>query len=399
MLIEMPPPATVLYVENGVGFGGAVISLRTFLEHVDRDRYRSVLVHSLEDEKFASFDGVAETVHVSRWRYSGNRLLAALIKGLNLDVLVYAFKLAKVAREQKADLLYLNNDFIANLSGVIAGWMIGRPVVIHERDIPAPHSRLAQWLIRWTERFLAISGPVRQALLDMGVPLERITMVPEGLDLNLYHLRPAEEVAALREKMGVDAGQGLIVMVGMIMEWKGQHVLVESAKEILARHPDTRFVIIGETPPGREEYLHKLQDRVEILGLGEAIEFIGYRDDIPLYAQAADAVVHASISPEPFGRVVIEAMVMGTPIVATSIGAPPEIVKDGVTGFLVPPSDPERLAEVLNKILDDPDFRAQVGHAARQDALQNYAIDRHAGLIQAVFDELLWADLPGTLYQ
>ncbi|GEM_PF-6152081 len=64
MLIESPPTATVLYVENGVGFGGAVISLRTCLEHVDQDRYRSVLLHSLKDEKFASFDGIAETAHI-----------------------------------------------------------------------------------------------------------------------------------------------------------------------------------------------------------------------------------------------------------------------------------------------------------------------------------------------
>ncbi|HCB12072.1 MAG TPA: hypothetical protein DEP36_00670 [Gammaproteobacteria bacterium] len=386
-------PATILYVENGVGFGGAVISLRNFLEPLDRRSYQSVLVPSLADPKFASFADIARTIHLPKNRLTRYAPLTTVRRVLNIDVLHYASRLARVAKAENAQLIYLNNDFIANMAGVIAGRWLKLPVVIHERDIPAPHSRLATWLTRWTERFLAISGPVREALLDMGVPLERITMVPEGLDLRAYQPQPAPHVAAVRASLGLTPDQPLIVMVGMIMEWKAQDVLLRAAPAILARHPRTHFLIIGETPPGREDYLRQLQRLADTPLLDNAVHFTGYRNDIPLYLQAADAVVHASVSPEPFGRVVIEAMAMGTPIVATAIGAPPEIIRHGETGLLTPPGDVEQLSQTLCTLLDNPEWRLRIGKAGRREVFQKYAIQRHAGLIQAVFDELLTHDL------
>jgi glycosyltransferase involved in cell wall biosynthesis len=110
--------------------------------------------------------------------------------------------------------------------------------------------------------------------------------------------------------------------------------------------------------------------------------------------QSADVVVHASTSPEPFGRVIIEGMAMARPVVATAIGAPPEIIRDGVTGILVPPGDAAALAAVLDRLLADPDMRRRLGENALSVVRQRYAIQRHAMLIESVFEELFWGAPP-----
>jgi len=215
-------------------------------------------------------------------------------------------------------------------------------------------------------------------------------MVPEGLDLALYRLRDQAELVAVRRSlgMGLDAVP-LVVMAGMVMPWKGQHVLLAAASEVLKKIPEARFVIVGEAPSGAERYAKELEGMRFGYSVEDAVTFVGYRDDIPAVMQAADVVVHASTSPEPFGRVVIEGMVMEAVVIATAIGAPPEIIEDGVSGFLVPPSDPHALAEKIVVTLRDDALRKRIGRRAREVVIERYAISRHVGLIEAVFEEVL----------
>jgi glycosyltransferase involved in cell wall biosynthesis len=352
-----------------------------------------VLVHSLDDPKFASFGSIAHTVYLPKIGL-GAGLLADIGRKLNLDVFDYAQRLARIARRHRADLIYLNNDFVSNLSGRIAGRMLGLPVILHERDIPAPQSRLARMTSGWATRYLAISTPVREALLRIGVPARRIRMLPEGLDLELYRPVSDATVAEVRASLGAASGSLLVVMCGMIMEWKGQHVLIEAARNVVARHPSTSFAIVGEAPQGEEAYPARLREQLRALDLESRVSFVGYRNDIPAVMQSADVVVHASTSPEPFGRVIIEGMAMARPVVATAIGAPPEIIRDGTTGILVPPGDAAALAAVLDRLLADPDLRRRIGDNALGVVRQRYAIQRHAMLIESVFEELFWGAPP-----
>lgn len=383
----------ILYFENGVGFGGAVISLRTYLDHADLDRFPAVLVHSLDDEKFTTFPPNVKNILLPE-KKDNNNFRAGLIKRANIDVMQYAFKIARLIRIEKVDCLYLNNDLVNNLSGMIAGRLMHIPVIQHERDIPAPISRLATSLCSHASRVLAISTPVRQALEGMGYPGERIRMVPEGLDLNLYQPADPEILQKIRSQLGVSPRDKMAVLVGMVMDWKGQHVMIDAAPAVLAHYPDMKFVIVGESPAGAECYAAGLNEQVKRLGLSGTVLFSGYRSDIPAVMQAADIVVHASTSPEPFGRVVIEGMVMRTPVIATNIGAPPEIIRSGDTGFLVPPSDPEALAKTMLHILDHPTLAEKVGENAYREVLRKYSIQRHAALIESVFEELFWGAPP-----
>lgn len=383
----------ILYLENGVGFGGAVISLRTYLDHADLDRFPAVLAHSLDDPKFNTFAPGIKKVHLPETK-NGKGLAANLARKANIDVIQYAIKIARLIRAEKVDCLYLNNDLVTNLSGMIAGRLMRIPVIQHERDIPSPISRLATSLCSHATRVLAISAPVRHALEGMGYPGERIRMVPEGLDLKLYQPAGNEILQKIRHELGVAPTDKMAVLVGMVMDWKGQHVLIDAAPAVLARYPDMKFVIVGESPPGAEDYAAKLREQVLRLGLTGKVLFSGYRSDVPAVMQAADIVVHASTSPEPFGRVVIEGMVMRTPVIATNIGAPPEIIRQGDTGYLVPPGEPAALARTMLHILDQPNHAVEVGENAHREVLRKYSIQRHAALIESVFEELFWGAPP-----
>jgi glycosyltransferase involved in cell wall biosynthesis len=390
-LIEFNRAAShrVMYLENGLGFGGAVISLRTFLQHADTDRFAPLVIHSLNDERFQSFDGLGQRFFASPISF-GSNIFGYVARRLNLDVLEYAWRLRRLILENSVDLVYLNNDIFSNLAGIIAAKASGVPSILHERGIPHARSGLAQLVAKWPNRYLAISGAVRSALLRYGVLPESIRMVPEGLDLSLYKLLDQTALTAVRRSIGIDDEHvPLVVMAGMVMPWKGQHVLLAAAREVLKTTPNARFVIVGEAPSGAERYAKELAGMRFGYSVEDAVTFVGYRDDIPAVMQAADVVVHASTSPEPFGRVVIEGMVMEAVVIATAIGAPPEIIEDGVSGFLVPPSDPHALAEKIVVTLRDDALRKRIGRRAREVVIERYAISRHVGLIEAVFEEVL----------
>jgi glycosyltransferase involved in cell wall biosynthesis len=116
--------------------------------------------------------------------------------------------------------------------------------------------------------------------------------------------------------------------------------------------------------------------------------FAGFRADVPALLQSVDALAHASIEPEPFGRVIVEAMAARLPIVATAAGAVPEILEDGRTGLLVPPGDAGRLALALQRLMREPDLRQRLAAAARREVEARFTVQRYVAGVQAVYEEL-----------
>lgn len=125
------------------------------------------------------------------------------------------------------------------------------------------------------------------------------------------------------------------------------------------------------------------------LGIAERVVFAGFREDVPELMQLLRVVVHASVTPEPFGRVIAEAMAMGKPVVATNAGGPLEIIEDGANGYLVPAGEPEAMARPIVRLLTDVGHAARIGHRARETAEARFSADTHARLVEEVYAELL----------
>jgi len=243
---------------------------------------------------------------------------------------------------------------------------------LHESEYSHYASRRARWLSPGIDRFLAISDTVRNAYLaGSGIAPGRVEVIPNGIP---FRDDPLDNAAA-RAELGIAPAAPWILMAGRTDPLKGQAVLLRAAPQILARHPDTRFSVIGVSRIGAEETrLGTEWDRIiEEAGIGHAVSLLPYRADVRRLMHAADIVAVPSIS-EGFGRTAIEAMAEGTALVASRVGGLAEIITDGENGLLSPPDDPAALAGAILRLLDDPGLRCRLALAGRETVNRKYSI-------------------------
>jgi glycosyltransferase involved in cell wall biosynthesis len=173
------------------------------------------------------------------------------------------------------------------------------------------------------------------------------------------------------------------VIAGRIAEWKGQHVLIEALRQA----PGWRACIVGDAlfTEGDQDYKERLEEMARDPVLAGRVEFVGFVDDPARYYAAADAVVHCSTAPEPFGRVIVEGMLAGRPVIATNHGGATEILQSGVTGWLVPPGDAGALAGTLAQLRNDKQAAERIAMAGKEDARKRFEL----GAIVAQVKEVL----------
>jgi len=164
---------------------------------------------------------------------------------------------------------------------------------------------------------------------------------------------------------------------------KGQTYLVQAWPSVLKREPRALLLLVGDGP---EERL--LRSRAAELGLGGSVRFLGFRQDIPSLLALAEALVLPSLN-EGFGLVLLEAMAMGKPVVASAVGGIPEVVLDGRTGLLVPPADPEALAVAILRLLEDPRAAQRLGEAGRERARESFSREAFIQAHRKLYGELL----------
>jgi len=180
------------------------------------------------------------------------------------------------------------------------------------------------------------------------------------------------------------------VMATRLQRWKGVHVFLDAAAQVLNQIPEARFIIVGGTLFGLEqEYAAELRRRAEHLKLAGSVRFAGFRSDVIRFYGAADLVVHSSIEPEPFGMVLLEAMACAKPVVASNCGGPREVVMNGITGLLVPPKDAQQLAQAILTLLGDPDRRIRMGQAGAARVRACFSAERMVRELQAVYEGMV----------
>jgi glycosyltransferase involved in cell wall biosynthesis len=178
-------------------------------------------------------------------------------------------------------------------------------------------------------------------------------------------------------------------MVGRLESWKGHAVFLKALALVKDAVPRVRGIIAGDSVPHEPGYRASLEALQKGLDLQERVTFCGHRADVPAVMSALDVLVLASTSPEPFGRVLIEAMAAGKPVVATGAGAVPEIIQDGEQGLIVAPGDPGALAEAVIRLLSDPGLARTMGQKGRLRVEERFEVRQYVDGVQAVYRELL----------
>jgi glycosyltransferase involved in cell wall biosynthesis len=216
---------------------------------------------------------------------------------------------------------------------------------------------------------IANSKASAEALIAAGGRAEHIRVVYNGIDPSPFEAVTASEVEKLRRELGLE-GVPVVGAFGRLTPWKGQHVLLEALPHL----PDVHALVVGDARPEDENYAKALRQQSNDLGLADRVHFTGFRRDVPRLMHLSDVVVHTSVAPEPFGRVIVEGMLAGTPVVATRGGGVLEIIHDGINGVLVPPGDAIALAEVLRGLLMDPGRARTLSRAGHVTALERFSL-------------------------
>ena len=297
-----------------------------------------------------------------------------------------ALQTARHARTFEADLLHANS-IRAGLSTVAAGRRARRPVVVHVRD-RLPRSRVADASLRTVTAGAALvianSTYTAEGVQAVARP-RRLATIPNPIDLHRFDPAAIDRAAA-REALGLPRWALALGVVGQITPWKGQDEAVRAVGLLAARRPELRLLIAGEakfvsagTRFDNRAYLRQIERSIAERDLDGRVALLGERDDVPQLMRALDALLVPSWE-EPFGRVVVEAMALGVPVLATSVGGPAELIRDGVDGLLLPPRNPSAWAEAIERICADESMRRALGQAGRARA-SRYGVDEHVAAV------------------
>lgn len=284
--------------------------------------------------------------------------------------------------------LLVTHDHKSDLMGYIAARRAGVPwiAIAHGYDFSLKRNRLYRqvdlWLLRRATRVVAVSQSLREELIAAGVPSSRATIVRNGISVHAFSEGACERAAQWRERLEHDGGP-VIVSVGRLDRQKGFEYLIRAAAEVTRVAPTARFWIVGDGGLRR-----RLDRQVRDLRLGGVVRLLGHQRDVSGIMAAADLVALASLW-EPLGNVLLEALSLGRPVVATRVGGVPEIVRDGETGRLVAPGDSRGLAQSILALLGDPGDAARLGERGRQHVTREFSTDRFAAEAAAVYRDAL----------
>lgn len=390
----MTIPERILYVDSNVDgtVGGAYFSLLYLVSGLDRTRYAPLVVFSSPTILAPQFEAAGAQTLVQPLKppvqFAGpiGRLIAKCANFI-LGFVLEPIRLARLLRQQHVSLVHLNNSIIRNHPWMLAALLARVPCITHERGINERVSHRVRVLARSLRAVICISAAVRDNLIAIGLGQLRLVTVHNGLEPASMCAR--RSAAQVRAELGLATGQRLIGVIGNVKPWKGQEVVVRAMGLLRDKYPDLACVFVGDTSNAERDYLGRIDALVTELGLTGRIKTTGYRGDIADFVAALDIQVHASIAPEPFGRVLLEAMALSKPLVASGGGAVPEIVVDGETGLIFEPGAPEDLARCLRILLDDPELGQAMGRAGYARLQERFNIAANVRETQNLYRDLL----------
>lgn len=366
---------SVFFYTDSRVLGGAENAMFMLLESLDRAAWEPTLL--LEDApEVEPLAARAAAIGVSV------RRVAPMPLGLTGATRVPAF--ARMLRRERPDVFHAHmSSPVACKWGLAAAKLARVPAVLGTVQVGAyePPDRSAYWqlrvLARGVDRYLAVSREIAGELVDrLGWPAEKVEVVYNAVDVERVAV-PAPP--GLREQLGGSETRPLVLTPARLDAQKGHETLLEAAAEV----PEAMFVLAGEGPLRAE-----LEARAVELGVGDRVQFLGRREDVPALLAACDVFALPSLY-EGSSLAVLEAMAAGIPVVSSAIGGTEELIDDGRSGLLVPPGDAPALAAALRRLLGDADLRRDLAAKARARVEEGLTREQNAKRVAGVYCELL----------
>ncbi len=297
--------------------------------------------------------------------------------------------LQTVQAARSFDVVYANTAKALVIGGPAAR-LAGRPLIFHLHDIIADghFSVLNQQALVLCANYcaqsvIANSEATKDAFIACGGRAELCVVIPNGFRIPIERSSP-EETKSLRTSLGIPSDAWTVLMAGRLAHWKGQHILLEALKAV----PTAHAVLLGDALFTDEDRKYAQQLHTQAEELAGRIHFAGFQSTTMPYFDMADVVVHASVYPEPFGRVIVEGMLAAKPVIASRAGGAAEIISHEHTGLLVNPGNVKELTDALLRLQNDSEFAASIAREAQQTAQDIYALSAVQEKIESVIHQI-----------
>ena len=385
-----PQPVRVLHIITRLIVGGAQENTLLSVEGLDRlPEYEVTLVTGV--------DNGPEGDLLERARRTTRLVIVPeLGRSINpLSDVAASYKLYRLIRTGRYHIVHTHSSK-AGVLGRLAAKLAGTPIVVHTLHSLVFHD-YQPWLVNrlwWavkmlcaplTDHFISVSSVISQKAIAAGIGRpEKFTTIYSGMELDWF-LDSKVDPAAVRREFGIPEDAPVVGKIARLFSLKGHDQLLDAAPEIVRRHPNVRFFLIGDGLL----YEH-LRSRAREAGILDNFVFAGLipRERIPEMIAGMDVVVHTSLR-EGLARVLPQALAMGKPCVSFDLDGAPEVVIPGETGFLVKPGDIRELANAISELLANPQLRARMGEAGRHRVDPAFRAETMVEQIASVYQLLL----------
>lgn len=383
----------ILFINGHSEIGGGDIILLDLVKGLDREKFIPLIVlprvGPLVDE-FRKSKAEVKFINMSVIERSYNPLYYIFYF---LKFVPSVLRVKALIRKEGISLVHTNSSTV--LSGAIAARLCGIPHVWHVREIILHPKFVSRSLVNiigmLSDRIITMTEAIRDTFPEKYKRMEKLQTIYDGIDFNNFI--SSATPGAFRKEYGIEPDTPLVGMVSRMIPWKGHRDFIRAAVEVKKSLPRARFVIVGDIVRKRyRHYREELKDSVRKLGLDGSLIFTGVRQDIPNIMSDLDCLVLPSSSPEPSGRVILEAMAISKPVVATDHGGPRELVIPGVTGMLVPSRDHRAMATAIRSLLQNKQVAAKMGSEGKKKIEQFFSLNGHVRKVERIYHTLLNSD-------
>ncbi|MDV3347905.1 glycosyltransferase [Leptothoe sp. LEGE 181152] len=384
----------ILFLDQSGKLGGAELCLADIAQQFSTTSLVGVFAEGIFPDYLRQYNIPVEILAEQSLQVQKASGLLPGLKSLN-RLIPLIIRVAQLSKQY--DVIYANTQK-ALVVGALASVLSGCPLVYHLHDIVSPdhfsviNRHIIITLANRAALVIANSHASREAFIQQGGRADRVHVVHNGFRLENYvdcaskqaHLK--NEIVPILPHPEDSISPFVVGHFSRLSPWKGQHVLIEA----LQHCPENVVaVFIGDALFDEQEYVQHLHQQIQGLNLEHRVKFLGFRSDVPQLMAACDLVTHTSTAPEPFGRVIVEAMLCGTPVVAAAAGGAVELIDHGQTGWLTPPGDAEKLADIISTCQDQSSQSKALAQKAQVQAGQRFNLETTNGQISQLLSETI----------
>jgi len=383
----MTIPRNILYINSSAVMYGAETRLLDITQNLDRNKFRPFVLLPTSGPFEVRLKALGVTTQCLDFIFTITKSPIFRFLRLTRDFV-------RLARQHNIDIIHCNMHFKAS-NFWLAFLILRKPVIIHIRSHYYIHV-FEKFMMCRVSKVICISEAVKRAFLQrrrssylMFHRYNQAEIVYDGIDTNKFC--PKDTGGIIRKELGINPSDFLVALIGAIDRVKGQDTLIKAADIVVRKHPQAKFVIVGDIyadSPRKNKYRLDVIQLIKDLNLEKQVILTGFRNDIDIFMNEIDLLAQPS-EREALGTSMVEAMACGKPVIGTNVDGVPEVVGDNEAGILLNPRTPEELAKDIIFFIENRQETEKRGRQGRERALRMFDVQKNIKLIQEIYSQTL----------